>query len=39
MQNATRGDFGNTAFNAGDFSIKVWGDFKTLKTIFNVGEN
>ena len=35
LRNATRGGFGNTAFNVGDFSIKQWADFKTLNTIFN----
>ena len=33
LQNATRVSFGNTAFNAGDFAIKRWADFKTLNTI------
>ena len=33
------GGFGNTAFIAGDFSIKRWADFKTLNTIFNTGWN
>ena len=35
LRNATWSGFGNTAFNAGDFSIKRWADFKTLNTIFN----
>ena len=37
LQNATRGGFGNTAFNAGDISIKRWADFKILNTIINAG--
>ena len=37
LRNATWGGFGNTTFNAGDFSRKWWADFKTLNTTFNAG--
>ena len=37
LRNATGGGFGNTAFNASDFSIYRWADSKTLNSIFNAG--